>query len=1089
MNTRWIFAVLGALALSATAVAQESPTRGYFRFPSIHQDTIVFTAEGDLWRVSSAGGPATRLTTHAAQETRAAISPDGAQIAFSAGYEGPREVYTMPLAGGLPRRLTYDGESSRVVGWSPDGRVAYTTRHYATLPNTQLVLIDPRTRAIERVPLHQASDASWTPDGNTLFFTRLSKQSSSTKRYRGGTAETLWKFTQATPEAIPLTANYEGTSRDPMLWNDRLYFASDRDGAMNLWSMNLTGEELRQHTKHAGFDALSPSLSEGHIVYQRGADLYLYSIAEGKDQRLSITLSSDFEQTRQKWIEKPLEYLTALDLSPDGSRIALTVRGNVFVTPAKQGRRVRVTRQTGVRFRGARFLADNNQLVALSDTTGEFEFHRLHAGGLEAPQQLSRDGAVFRYPPVPSPDGKWIAFRDKNHHLWRLDVATKETVRIGQSEYFNFRDLTWSPDSHWLAYVADAPNHNGRIHLHHLDDQTTTAVTTDRYDDYSPSWSPDGRWLYFLSDRHFSSLVSSPWGLRQPEPYFDRTTEVFELSLRRKGRSPFLPPNELVDETETTTEEKTEKKTEKPTPQPAVLIDLEGIASRLTRVPLAAGNYSRLTVTTTHLYLVSRATAQPQPRTLKAMERKHKAELTAILSGIKSYDFSLDLKKLLLHKNDKLYVIEANGKASPKLDASRIALDSWTFSIDPVAEWRAMFVDAWRMERDYFYDPNLHNIDWKQILTRHLPLVERVTDRAELNDLIAQMVGELEALHIYVRGGDHRTAKQQILPGSLGATFRRDEERGGYRVEHVYQTDPDLPDQLSPLARADVDLQPGAVIEAVNGVPTLSAPQLGALLRNQAGKPVLLQVRDADAEASRRVIVKPISPVEAANLRYDEWEYSRRLAVEKQGERKLGYVHLRAMTSKDISQWARHYYPVFQRQGLIVDVRHNRGGNIDSWILEKLLRQAWFYWKPRVGAPYWNMQYAFRGHMVVLCNERTASDGEAFAEGFRRLKLGPLIGTRTWGGEIWLSINNRLVDRGYASAAQTAVYGPERQWLIEGHGVDPDVVVDNLPHATFNGSDAQLEAAVAHLLKRIQEDPVEVPVPPDYPRKLPARNE
>ena len=380
----------------------------------------------------------------------------------------------------------------------------------------------------------------------------------------------------------------------------------------------------------------------------------------------------------------------------------------------------------------------------------------------------------------------------------------------------------------------------------------------------------------------------------------------------------------------------------------------------------------------------------------------------------------------------------------------------------------------------------MHNKDWKQILDRHLPLVNRVTDRAELNDLIAQMVGELETLHIFVRGGDHRTLKQQITPASLGATFRRDTEQGGYRIEHVYRSDPDLPDQLSPLAQPEVKLNRGAIIEAVNGVSTLSAPHLGALLRNKAGKDVLLQVRDADAEQSRQVIVKPISPTRAANLRYDEWEYSRRLAVDKQGRGKLGYVHLRAMSSQDIAQWTRHYYPVFHRQGLILDVRHNRGGNIDSWILEKLLRKAWFYWKPRVGAPYWNMQYAFRGHMVVLCNERTASDGEAFAEGFRRLKLGPLIGTRTWGGEIWLSINNRLVDRGYASAAQTAVYGPEREWLIEGHGVDPDVVIDNLPHATFNGQDAQLEAAVAHLLKRIEEDPVEVPAPPAYPRKTVA---
>ena len=1064
--------------VATLAVAQEPPQRGYFRFPSIYHETIIFTAEGDLWKVSTAGGAATRLTTHIAQETRPAISPDGTQVAFSAGYEGPREVYCMPLAGGRPRRLTYDGEPSRVVGWTPDGRVVYSTQHYATLPNTQLVLVHPQTREIERIPLHQASDASWTADGTTLFFTRLSKQSSSTKRYRGGTAETLWKFTRGTPEALPLTADYPGTSRDPMLWKDRLYFASDRDGTMNLWSMNLGGDDLRQHTRHIDFDVLAPAHSNGQIVYQRGADLHVYSVAAETDETLSITLSSDFEQTRLKWVENPLEYLTDFDLSPDGKRVALTVRGNVFVAPAKQGRRIRVTRQPGIRFRGARFLAANDELIALSDASGEFEFHQLDPRGLQPGRQLSHDGSVFRYPAVPSPDGKWIAYRDKNYHLWLLDVTTGKPRQIAQSEFFNFRDLTWSPDSQWLAYVADTANHNGRIHLYRLEDQSTTAVTTDRYDNYSPTWSPDGHWLYFLSDRHFSSLVRSPWGLRQPEPYFDRTTQVYELALKTDSKSPFAAPGELDNATEADVTEQA--------PEPAPAIALPGIAGRLRRVPVTPGNYSSLTCTAKHLYLVSRATAEPKTLTLTALPRKHAPELVTILPDIKSYDFSRNAGKLLIHKSNQLYVIDANGNAPGKLDSARVPLNSWTFSIDPVAEWRAMFIDAWRMERDYFYDPNLHAKDWKQILERHLPLVDRVTDRAELNDLIAQMVGELEALHIYVRGGDHRALKKQITPASLGATFRRDVDQGGYRVEHVYRSDPDLPDQLSPLAHPDVNLNPGAIIETVNGISTLSAPHLGALLRNQAGKDVLMQVRDAAADQSRQVLVKPIGPDRAANLRYDEWEYSRRLEVDKQGDGKLGYIHLRAMSSADIAQWTRHYYPVFHRQGLILDVRHNRGGNIDSWILEKLLRKAWFYWKPRVGAPYWNMQYAFRGHMVVLCNERTASDGEAFAEGFRRLKLGPLIGTRTWGGEIWLSINNRLVDQGYASAAQTAVYGPERKWLIEGHGVDPDIVVDNLPHATFQGHDAQLQAAISHLLKRIEEDPVEVPDPPAYPRKTVA---
>lgn len=395
-----------------------------------------------------------------------------------------------------------------------------------------------------------------------------------------------------------------------------------------------------------------------------------------------------------------------------------------------------------------------------------------------------------------------------------------------------------------------------------------------------------------------------------------------------------------------------------------------------------------------------------------------------------------------------------------------------------------MFTEAWRLERDYFYDPAMHGVDWDGVLEKYKPLVDRVATRAELSDLIAQMVSELSALHIFVRGGDVRSGDDNIRPASLGAELARDEAAGGYRVEHIYKTDPDEPGGLAPLARPDVRVGDGDIIESINGVPSLSVASPSLLLRNKAGQQVLLRVKPAGGGDARDVVVVPVSPEADAELRYDEWEYTRRLLVDEWSGGKIGYVHLRAMGGGNIAEWARDYYPIFNRQGLIVDVRHNRGGNIDSWILSRLMRKAWFYWSQRVGqSPTWNMQYAFRGPMVALCNERTASDGEAFSEGFRRLGLGKVIGTRTWGGEIWLSASNFLVDRGIATAAETGVYGPEGEWLIEGHGVDPDLVVDNLPHATFKGEDAQLKAAVEHLLKEIAEKKPEQPPIPKYPDK------
>ena len=394
-----------------------------------------------------------------------------------------------------------------------------------------------------------------------------------------------------------------------------------------------------------------------------------------------------------------------------------------------------------------------------------------------------------------------------------------------------------------------------------------------------------------------------------------------------------------------------------------------------------------------------------------------------------------------------------------------------------------MFLDAWRLHRDYFYDRKMNGLDWTAMRQKYLPLVDRVRDREELNDLLAQMVGELSALHTFVFGGDLRRGQDQVKLAALGARLDRDAAAGGYVVKHIYESDPDRPDKRSPLQRPGVDVSEGDVIVSVNGRDTLASAGVGELLRNDAGKQVLLRVRTPAKTEPRDVVVKPLNTIEESDLRYHEWEYTRRMIVEKKGGGQLGYVHLRAMGPNDIAQWAENYYPVFDRQGLIVDVRHNGGGNIDSWILSKLMRQPWFYWQPRIGRPSWNMQYAFRGYKVVLCDEWTGSDGEAFAEGFRRLNLGKLIGTRTWGGEIWLSAGNSLADHGIATAAEMGVYSPDSKWLIEGHGVDPDMVVDNLPHATFEGQDAQLEAAIQYLQDLIKEKPFKLPPPPDYPDK------
>jgi tricorn protease len=1074
-----------ALAWLAAASAGAETQLGYYRFPSLHGDTLVFTAEGDLWRVGAEGGVAQRLTSHPAEESRPALSPDGTRVAFSARYEGPAEVYVMPLEGGLPRRLTWEGGSALVVGWTPRGDVLYATRRFATLPDTQLVSVDPGTGRREVLPLAQASDGTYGPAGTTLFFTRYPFQGSHTKRYQGGTAQSVWKWT-GTGEAVPLTADFAGTSRSPMWWKGRVYFVSDRDGTQNLWSMDESGQDLRQHTSHQGWDVQSPSLSEGRIAYQLGADLRLYDVTTGADRAIAVRLLSDYDQLREKWIKNPMEYVTAAHLSPNGDRVALTARGQVFVAPAVPGRLVEATRSRSVRWREARFLPDGKSLVGLSDESGEVELWTASANGVGPAQRLTTDGKVLRWEAVPSPDGKRIAHHDKDQQLWIYDVAAKMNTLVAAGSTGGFADLAWSPDSRWLAYAVPAADNLQQLFVYGIDSAKATPLTTDRYDSASPAWAPDGKWIYFLSDRNLQSLVRAPWGSRQPEPFFDRSTRIYQVALTRGLRSPFQAADELQPPPSpkpSPSPSASPSPAASPSPPPHVAIDLDGLTARLQEVPVPAGNYESLATDGKRLYWLSADTSLEGKKALRAVEMEARKQPVTLVEDVRAFELSLDGKKMLLRKGDEVYVFEPGAKPPEDLAKSAVDLKGWTFALDPREEFRQMFAEAWRLERDYFYDRAMHGVDWPAMREKFLPLVARVTDRGELSDLLAQMVGELSALHIFVRGGDQRKGADDVAPATLGAALARDEAAGGVRVEHVYRSDPDRPERLSPLARPGVDVGDGDVITAVNGAPALAAPDPGALLRNQADKQVLLSVKAKGAGAARDVIVVPLTPDKDADLRYDEWEYTRRQQVESLGHGRIGYVHLRAMGSDDIAQWAREFYPVFDRDGLVIDVRHNRGGNIDSWILEKLLRKAWFYWQPRVGSPYWNMQYAFRGHLVVLCDAFTASDGEAFAEGFRRLGLGKLIGTRTWGGEIWLTSSNVLVDRGIATAAEFGVYGPEGEWLIEGHGVDPDVVVDNPPHASFTGQDAQLEAAVAHLQELIRQKPVAVPLPPRYPDK------
>jgi tricorn protease len=1105
---------------------------GYYRFPAVHANgALMFTSESDLWHTElpPAGGPlptaadplrARRLTRVAGAAVAAfpQLSPDGATVAYACSEGGTADLYSLPLAGGAPRRLTWEGNEGELVGtradlvpagWTADGAaVMYATPYYSTLPDPQLAKVTVATGEVAVLPLAQASEGCMC-DGETLCFARLPFQGSQTKGYRGGFIQQLWSFDlggePGKVEAQPLLGGEVGTSKRPM-WHAarrRLFFLSDRgaERSMNIWSMAVRGAPaLTQHTFHAELEVRSASLGGDRLVYQLGAALYLLELgasgAEVEPRELHITLGSSLDGRRVAATVDPAAALTVAALAPGAGAVAVASRGQLFVAPAKAGRTVSLTAGGPTeRVRALAFMPGGDALC-LSDRSGELELWRHSAVGLGEPRQLTTEGARrgLRMAIAPAPAGGLVALTCAEGLLTVVDAeaaaGTSAAAERAVHRSEGHSDLRWSPDGVWLAFVADAPNALSVVHLCQpaIAGAAPVAVTSERFPSWSPAWSADGAHLLFLSERDLVNTVGSPWGIRAPEPAFARSTKVYALALHEPAVRPAWA---AADELAPAGGDKT-----KPPKDDFVATRIDWwdgarAGGELSELPLPPADYGRIVL----LDAAGRLLLQEGPSVFIADLAAPRAEgahaaAKLFLKG-RVVDVSADAL-LVRGRGGALHIVPA-GKAPPKLDPdAAVSMQGLRLSVDHGAELEAMFDEAWRLQRDLFYDKGMHGLDWPAVKAKYRALLPRVHDRRELNDVLMQMLGELSALHAFVRGGwSARPAEGAALkPAHLGAVLARCAD--GWRVERLYAGDPERPATLAPLAAPGVRLAQGDVITSVNGLSLTTAGAEGApfhinaQLLGTAGQQVRLGVLAAgrgSGEAAREVIARPLSQVAAADLRYLDWELSRRAACEELSGGSCGYVHMRAMGGEDMADFAREFYPVYRRQGLVLDVRHNRGGNIDSWVLEKLMRKAWFYWAARDREPYWNMQYAFRGHIVVLMDQETASDGEAFAEGAKRLGVATVLGMRTWGGEIWLSADAFAVrDGGIASGGQNGVYDLEgKEWLIEGYGVQPDVEVDNLPHGTHCGGDAQLEAAVAHLQASIRADPRPVPPPPAYP--------
>ncbi len=1099
--TAWVAALLIAPAALASPDPEEVPP-GFFRYPHTDGTWIVFTSEGDLWKVGLEGGTAVRLTTHRGEERFAHFSPDGRWIAYSGQEDGQDDVYVIPASGGEPRRLTYHPDRDQVLGWDPEGNVLFRSSRETSDRIYHIFTVPPDGGWPGSIGLDKGTLISYEPGGSRIAFNRYSREFRTWKRYRGGWAQDIWVGNLKSLEFRNITDNppmndWDGTDAFPM-WHrgGRIYFLSDRDGRSNIYSMLPDGSNPKRHTGHDKFDIRWPSLCGDVIVYQHGMDIRAYNISSGKTRVVPITLPTDRVQARTKFID-PKRFITDFELSPDGKRVLFCSRGELFTVPARGEGLVRqLTFSSGIREKFPSYSPDGIRVAAWSDATGEEQLYLYPANGGN-PTLLGTDNRTWHFPPVWSPDGTRLVFGNQERELVVMEVESGKTAVIDRSEW-EVSQYAWSPDSRYLAYVREENNHNKAIGIWDARSGAVHPVTDCSFSSYDPVFDPEGKYLFFLSDRY-----ANPYLDRDEFVYIlDRRTRPYALSLKPDTPSPFAPQ---VDPQQDEEKEwgkwmgkgkrgKGPGKEEEEKEPVKVEIDFDGLPDRIIPVPVPAGNYGALHAVEGKLFYLSWNNRgmlgvglfedKPEGRFKLHRFNIRKKKDKVVAKGILGYDISQDGKKLLVHKKDEFIVqgideeSEWRKMEEEEEEDRRVDLSQWDLRVDVRAEWRQMFVESWRLQRDFFWDPNMHGVDWVAVRAKYEPLAARISTRDELNDLIGEMFAELNCSHAYVWGGDQRRPEQHTT-GMLGVDVTRDPS-GFYRIERVIRGRPWNPELASPLSAPAIDAREGEYIISINGRPTSDVDNYLELLLDKADKVTSITLNDRPSlKGSREVIIKPLSTERI--MRYIDWVDSRQAYVEARSGGKIGYIHLANMMGLGLSQFAAGYRPQHNKPALIMDVRFNGGGFVAEMILSHLARRMWSTEIWRSGTTGRRPWTAFHGHMAAVCNGETGSDGETFTEGFKRLGLGPVIGTRTWGGWVGIRGDKRLMDRGMVTQPEATGWGFDRQWLIEGHGTDPDMVVVNEPAAMIRGDDPQLDATIKYLLEKLESEPMEIPPPPPYP--------
>lgn len=1061
------------LFTSFSVFAQQNPLMQY---PDIYENTIVFVSGGDIWKAPADGGTAVRLTFSDGRENFPKFSPDGKLIAFTAEYDGNADVYIMNTNGGEINRITYHPDFDEVIGWNKlKNKIMFTSGRASTSRYNKIFLISPDGSGLEEMIMYDAARGSFSPDGNKIAYNKDEQDNATWKRYKGGRAQEIYTYDLTTNVETNIS-NYLGSDRFPMWIGDKIFFSSDRDRVLNIYYYDTNSKKIEQVTKHTDYDVQHPSDGGNMIVYEVGGDIWKLDVATKETKKVPIQILADMEETRpyMKDISKDIQ---GIDISPSGKRALIVARGEVFTVPESDGPTRNISNSCGARDKDAVWSPDGKWIAYISDKTGEYEIYVVNPNGKEEAIKLTTHKDGYRHTLKWSPDSKKIAYTDQLLTLYYIDVATKAITKIDKEEFENvdvsqdvksIYDYSWSPDSRFITYSKMNKDFVYQLYVYNLETKAINCLSNGLFSDSSPVFTKDGEYIIFVSNRRFEpTYCDIEW-----EMVYQKVAGIYAIALRKDVKSilPYKSDEELaVDAPKANT-------------NPQIRFDFDGITDRVEALPLKRGNYRNLSINGTTLFYLNGSegnfnrfeVGSHDPMNLYSYSFNKRKENT-LVEAIDGYKLSFDGESIIYQKDGGVSITAASGG-----EGKPIKLNGLKYLYEPRKEWTQIFNDAWRLERDYYYEAGMNGQDWNFMKQKYGKLVDRASTRQDLTFIIGELIGELNTSHTYVYGGDSKRKADRVNVGMLGADYKVDAQNNLYQFNKIYKERDWSRETWPPLAKPGINILEGEYLLKVNNVDVKANKEVYSYFVGLAGKQVTLIVNSKPTlVGAREVVVEPVG--NENNIRYMDWLESNRLAVDKASNGRIGYIYMPDTWNGSATDFPKYFYSQAHKEGIILDGRFNGGGLDPEIFLQRLLKKPHGFWTRRNSVDQTIPFYSVQAQMALITNRYAGSGGDELPYEFQWNKMGPVIGTRTWGGLVGVSMFMNLIDGGGLTAPDYRIYNEKGEWVVENQGVTPDIIIDVDSKKYSEGYDTQLMKAVEEVMKKINEDPRKFPVHKPFP--------